>query len=797
MEKRTKSTDFMLEKRTKLFLASLALGVLTATASADALGSNESGHLVINEIMQSNVECLMVDNDYPDSWVELYNPSEVEVSLGGYSIGEHADGTDAWPLENSASIPAWGHLVIYCDKKAEGLNTDFRLDSGKGELYLFDAGGRIIDQLIYEKMPAPNIAFGRMNDGSEAWHYELQPTPGTANVGQGTSDVALDPVFSLEGGIMSNPFTLIVTLPDEDCPSDASIYWTTDGSEPGIQSAHAKEVTLNIDHSMVVRAKILSQEYLPARSVTHSYIFPPRELKMPVFSLATDNDYLYDDIIGILAGAEDDPNANYMQSWRRPLNVECFVSDSTALNQLCETSVGGKTSRVYRQKSLRLYAHKRFGTKRFKYPFWFEKPDVEKNSSLMLRNGGSRSFGSRTNDAFVQQLFGTHVTDLDWQAYRPVIVYINGEYKGVFELRERSDEHYVEANFGIDDNDIYQTDNLFYGEGTFDNLVSLIWDKSPSFEAIGKLMDISEFVNYLIAEAYCGNRDWPGNNIFAWAPKSEGGRWRWILKDLDEYRFYSNEKNFLNYMFVKGQEGEDVKKKDNEKGHKFFTTLFSFEQFRSMFVNRFSAYLGDFLKPSVACDMLTEIRNEIEDEMRYTFDAYSSSGTYNWYKYEQNAMLDYTKERAAAMYRNLSETFSLGKVVPAVIETKGVKVSLNGVMLKAGDFDGAFFHDWVSTVESEEITEGWMLSLLLLDGTKKNYHIPSSAVHIDLRDYPECDSVFLKPFSSSDSSIYVFEQVPVAEDVYCYDLCGRRVSHPETRQITIYKRKKIVITETR
>ena len=198
------------------------------------------------------------------------------------------------------------------------------MDAEKGELYLFDARGKVVDQLVYAKMPAPNVAYGRMNDGSEDWHYELQPTPGTANTGQGTSDVAPDPVFSMEGGIMSNPFTLSITLPDADCPRDAYIFWTTDGSEPEIYSAFGKQISLNVDHSMVVRAKILSQEYLPARSVTHSYIFHPRELKMPVFSLVTDSDYLYDEKIGILSGAEDDPNANYMQSWRRPLNVEFF-----------------------------------------------------------------------------------------------------------------------------------------------------------------------------------------------------------------------------------------------------------------------------------------------------------------------------------------------------------------------------------------------------------------------------------------------------------------------------------------
>ncbi len=775
-----------------LFLASLALGVLPATASADVLGSNESGHLVINEIMQSNIDQLMEEHDFPDSWVELYNPSGSAINISGYSIGEHADGTDAWRLEGNRYIPARGYLLIYCDKKAEGLHTDFRLDVGTGELYLFDARGKVIDQLTYESMPAPNIAYGRVNDGDEEWHYELQPSPGSANVGQGTTDLAPDPIFSVEGGLMDEAFTLRVTMPEAGCPHDANIYWTTDGSEPDLHSDFGKEVSLDVDHSMVVRAKILSQDCLPKPAATHSYIFHPRTLGMPVFSLVTDGDYLYDEKIGILAGDKDDPNANFMQSWRRPLNVEFFVADSTALNQLCETSVGGKTSRVYAQKSLRLYAHKRFGTKRFKCPFWIDKPEVTKHSSLMLRNGGSRSFGSRTNDAFVQQLFGMHVADLDWQAYRPVIVYINGEYKGMYELRERSDEHYVEANYGIDDDDIYQTDNIYYGEGTYDELVTRVWNNSSTYETIGQLMDISEFANYLIAEAYCGNHDWPRNNIFAWAPKAEGGRWRWILKDLDEYRFFSNDKNFLNYIFVEGTEGQEVKNKGNESGHRLFTKLKSFEEFRRMFIDRFTVYLGDFLRPSYACMLLAEMRDEIEDEMHYTFDAYSSHGTYNWYKYEQNAMMDYTRERAAAMYRNLTETFALGKVIPTIIETKGMNVKVNGITLLEGDFEGALFRNRTATVEADNAKDGWTMTLSLPDGMQNDYWFSSSSVHIDLRNYPVCDSVLIRPYSS-DNAILELRAEDGSDETFCYDLFGRSISPATTGRIIIYKGKRIIM----
>ena len=134
--------------------------------------ANGHAQLVINELMQSNIDCVMDDiKEYPDSWVELYNPSDADINLRNYRIGKTNDPNEAWKLPNK-TIGAGKYILVYCDTEANGLHTNFRLESGKGmDVYLFN-GGKIVDSVTgLEKQPAPNIAYGREDDGSNVWGY--------------------------------------------------------------------------------------------------------------------------------------------------------------------------------------------------------------------------------------------------------------------------------------------------------------------------------------------------------------------------------------------------------------------------------------------------------------------------------------------------------------------------------------------------------------------------------------------------------------------------------------------------
>ena len=336
----------------------------------------------INEIMQSNLDCYYYKHDFPDSWVELYNSTDTDIDIYDYAIGLTNSYASAYRFTVHETIKAKGWLVIPCDKQGSKLSTDFRLQSTEaGELYLFDASGNQIDMLSHPAMPSANIAYGRDKDGQDVWGWELKPTPGDANTGGHSTILLPDPSFSMTGRVMTSPTTVTISIPEGNLPSDTKIYVTTDGSEPTVNSTSATTHTFDVSQSTVIRAKLISANALSRPSLTQSYIFHPRTTTLPIISIVTSDSYLYGAEDGILSTAiSSDGSANYLHTWRRPINAEYLglAGDEPLFNQISETAVGGSYSREYDQKSLKLYANKRFGTKRFNGTFWAEKPNVTK-----------------------------------------------------------------------------------------------------------------------------------------------------------------------------------------------------------------------------------------------------------------------------------------------------------------------------------------------------------------------------------------------------------------------------------
>ena len=277
--------------------------VLVAVLLAVAMPGH--AQLVINEIMQSNIECTMDDiHEFPDSWVELYNPTDAAVNLKDYKIGTKLKESKAWQLPDK-TIAAKSYVVIYCDKEGietNRLHADFRLESGKGcTVYLF-TNKEIVDSLPYikekplAKMPAPDVAFGRKTDGASEWGYQLTPTPGKANTGEicDAKNILGAPVFSTPGKIceVGKRIRLGISLP-EGAPEGTKIRYTTDGSEP--KATSPEFTTTFIDKTTVIRAKLFCDGYLSPVSTAQSYIFHPRAVTVPIFSVQTDDRYLNGD----------------------------------------------------------------------------------------------------------------------------------------------------------------------------------------------------------------------------------------------------------------------------------------------------------------------------------------------------------------------------------------------------------------------------------------------------------------------------------------------------------------------
>ncbi len=749
---------------TRTTIRPLAL-LLSLLLSATPLTAQTTG-LIINEVMQSNIDYLLVEKDFPDSWVELYNSTDADVNLGGYRLGEHADGRGAYQFPGgSGKVPARGHLVICCDKENRGLHTSFRIDSGQASLYLFNPSGQVTDSLLLPKMPAPNIAFGRVTDGAAEWHYEVTPTAGTANGGEGSSLLLPEPRFSVPGGLQTEPFALTLSLPQtDDLPADTRLYFTVDGTEPTRASRSiVGSQTFQVSQTTVIRAKLISAHALSPVSTVQSYIFHPRQTSLPVISIVTDQEYIFGNELGIASSIVQDGRPNYMQAWRRPVNVEFYDTRQGGIqrfNQLAETAISGVSTREQPQKSFKIYANKRFGKKTFKGNFWDDKPEVGKVKSFVLRSGGNNSFTTRINDALVQKLFGTHLDNLDWQAYQPVIVYINGIYRGEAGLRERSNEDFVEANHDIED--IEMADETSYQQpadgSLFAQFRTTYRSRQSTYGQLEQQMDMDNFTKALLAEMYAMNTDFPTNNVSMWRPLEEGGRWRWILKDLDRagmsLALYPSSFDMYNYLF-----NPDPLMYSGMYHFDLYKKLSTLPQWRDTFADYLLVCLGDFLKPHLVTALADEMSDEVYEELKYTFQAYNCTTEWGHYRQNLSNFKNFLAGRPAHLLRQAAAYLNLGHVLAMTVanpqsldsDTTGVslqnldssttgvspdgQIRINGLPLTSGDFQGSCFSARPVTLCSGRTDLFWRLTVTTSQGIPTVYTFDQSEIRILPSDY--------------------------------------------------------------
>lgn len=674
-----------------------------------------SAQLVINEIMQSNIDCIIDDlNEFPDSWVELYNAGPDTENLADYKLGTKNKANKAYQLP-SGSIPAGKFMVIYCDKAEQGRHTDFRLESGKdGAVFLFK-GDEIVDKLEgLKKQPAPNIAYGRKTDGDDKWGYQAVPTPGANNCGSLCKDILGEPVFSHTGKVSSDKFDLILSLPS-DAPEGTVIRYTTDGKEPTEESPVYSN-PIKISGTKVVRAKLFCEGYLSPRSTTHSFISHPRQVTLPIVSIVTDKDYFYDNKLGIyVQGSYRQGTPNYEFDWRRPINYEYFESPNkeSSINQLCETRVKGGATRGNALKSLAVYANKRFGEKRFNYEFFPDQtPGIEEFKSIEMRNSGNDFEYMYMRDAIIQQSMGMNA-DLDWQPSRPAIFYINGEYKGILNIRPRSNEDYVYSYYdGLEDIDLIE--NWWeLKEGSMDNFnafTKFYTEKGHSYDEFRNWMDTEEFCNLMIMSIFFDNEDFPGNNIVMWRPIADGGIWRWISKDTDFglglYGASSTYKT-LNWITTPGYDNNRNNWANTADATRLFRRLLDTQDFKDMFIDRCAVYMGDFLTSDIINNRIDNRYKELKFEYKYHRELFNP-----WwpnYDTEINNAKNWTRQRWTFFYKHVADFFKLQAPVTLTIDKDAKKertLIVNDIPLVAKEFNGKFFPQRRLKVKSESETDG-------------------------------------------------------------------------------------------
>ena len=553
------------------------------------------------------------------------------------------------------------------------------------------------------------------------------------------------PELSVESGFYAEGFELEI-----DNPSDGDVYYTLDGSEPTLDS-EIYEGPINVEPLdentlTVVRAKVLGEDHTISETVTKSY-FVHEDFKerfdLPVFSLVTDPDNLFSSETGIYT----DENANNRGSdWERPVHLDFFETDENlALEQELGLRIHGGATRAYDQKSLRLYAKNEYDTEDYmEYDFFngLEKMNKQGNLSefkhLILRNSGNDWSQTMFNDALMQSLVDPLET-LDTQAYRPSVVFLNGEYFGIHNIRERQDEYYLQSQYDIDKDDtviLEQNGSLYRGSNSdtyhYQNMIQYIKENGleddDDFEYIQTLMDTENYRDYFASEIYFANADWPHNNIRFWrkttdqyeedAPYGHDGRWRWILLDTD-HGFYRSDNPFgdknypLNHLHntIDWVMGEYDGRHGTEKWPNFlFRSMMSNENFKNDFLNRMNDLFNSYFSEEVVNNQIDNFAHRIENEIPYQINRWGAiESMEEWEMYLERKHL-FANERPNIMRGYLMEEFDIEDTITINVgnESEMGYVRLNTIDINSdlagntdeGTWSGTYFTDVPTTVEA-------------------------------------------------------------------------------------------------
>ena len=428
-------------------------------------------------------------------------------------------------------------------------------------------------------------------------------------------------MVSLDGGDHFKPCPDVINLNEAAIrnlldKSTSPRWLPNDGELPEISSIRV----IVVDHR-----KKLKSEQVVFTSVKNT------DLELPVISINTSEKGLFDWFQGIMVmGARSteqelyteswwDWNANYHErgiEWERAANVHYFEEGELKLDQDCGIRISGNATRGFPQKSLRIHARKSYGKETLDYPFWSKGNNS--STSVVLRNSGNDNMRTLFADLLVHQLCrGSKVLV---QEGRPVHVFINGNYWGIYNLRERIDENFIAQKEGWKNKSITILEDGYGAlkEGSknekirFDKLIGNLPTGALSdddYEKLKEEISVKSFTDYIIFETFFANQDWPKNNAIWYCKK--GKKWKWVLNDLDYSMAYPGMENINANLFAK-------LKNDNTCTGGLFNALMTNKQFKKKFVKRAKKMLSDQLSAEKMKQKFSKLKASYESEIELT-----------------------------------------------------------------------------------------------------------------------------------------------------------------------------------
>jgi hypothetical protein len=660
-----------------------------------------SGDLVINEFMASNGNTIFDEDGDPSDWIEIYNKGTVPIDLGGYSLTDDLLDLNRWKFP-AIQLPPGEFLIVWAsgkNRKSGELHTSFRLNRSGESLILVNPRNEIVDE-VHFGLQYQNISEARDPDGTGDFQLTMSPTPGTSNI------IKRPPNGSLTIQPGSGLYTGTVSVQIQANLSGITIRYTTNGAAV-TASSPVYSGTLTINATTVLRARGFLNDIPVTPEVSAFYLFDFQG-HLPVLSIATDESNLYGSS-GIFTNYDKKG-----KDWEVPAAVNFIEPDGGGFAILAGLRVHGQHSRSYPKKSVRLYFRKEYGKGKLEYRI-FPDLDIDRFDVLVIHSGGSEDqyySGMKwtlLRDPLIHRLhrkMGGFSS-----ASRPILLFLNGEFYGIYFIRERIDWHYLRDHYGSVNPDLLKwrhnvVPEIQEGDRSawmqfYQYFENHSFQSSSNYRWALQHMDIKNFTDYQLVEIYGGHKDWPHNNNFFFRERADTAKWRWILWDAEYTFFYKNID--LMAWASRSQPRTDISPRDDE-GQIFATLIFrkllENSEYRTYFMIRACDLLNTVLSRDSVWAEYIRLKSQIEKDIPLEEQRWSPM-EYTWQ--DGIAVIeDFIRSRTGIVRYHIGRYFGKTERSRITLQTDPNQgfIKLNTISIRRFPWEGTYFDGLPITVEA-------------------------------------------------------------------------------------------------
>ncbi|MCQ2109813.1 MAG: CotH kinase family protein [Fibrobacter sp.] len=507
-----------------------------------------------------------------------------------------------------------------------------------------------------------------------------------------------------------------VVIPVPTPVHDGTVRCEVGGAEPTEESSELLE-PLTISKNSVVRCYEFKDGAIVEKN-TQTY-FINESVSMPVVAISVNPSFFKNVYVDTRRCEGRDPYGcpGLMDETEDPIHVEFFENGSFSTAKTWEVDAGiglmGNYSRTYPKKPVGIKIKKQYNEKKLKYSLFSTRPEVNKFRGFNLRNSGNRFVGDYIGDPAMTSI--VEGSSVDYQRSRQVVVFYNGEYYGIHDLRERLNEHFVETNYGIDNNTvevIKQKKDVVTpvaGDGSyFNTLLAFIGISdfsgynNAAYEQVKTLMDVGNYADYIATQFYLQNADWPSNNVRAW--RSPGQPFKFMLFDTDQslgWQWVSDDfKSNTSGMFawMRNDRGE------GRTGPGYFANVYiklrANPDFSRMFANHGAVMMNEYLTYDRLAASVEKLNAQIPDaeitrDMQRFPRSYGSTFYSNYsggFDTRGAQILKNAVGRTEALREEYRKEFGLDSDIEVTIAAEGYgSVTIDGMKLPRSNYTGKFF----------------------------------------------------------------------------------------------------------